>query len=330
MNEELSRLEEVELNDVWENEPQDFTPWLAEVENLKLLGETLGMKLEVEGVEISGEGFRADILCKNEDDSRVLIENQLQETDHKHLGQILTYVAGLNAQTVIWIAKKFCNEHRAALDKLNEMTADKGFRFFGIEIKVWQIGDSDRAPQFDVVSSPNDWSRSTTQDAQSAISKDLTETQRQQEKYWTELGNYMIQFGSQLNYPKPSASHIIRFYIGRSGFGVRAWQLAQEKTIGISIVIKGEDAKAFFHLLKEQSEEIEEELGEKLEWSEKLGRNERRLDLIKQDTDPTDDSDRNNQYKWFADKLNLFDKVFRHRIQELNVEDYEPDEEDEE
>ena len=172
MFEKLSRLDAVDLRDVWDTEAQHFTPWLAEEDNLRLLGATLRMGLEIEGVEISGEGFRADILCKNEDGTHVLIENQLGETDYSHLGQILTYAAGLNVQTVIWIAKKFKDEHRAALDRLNEIT-DEHYQYFGVEIKVWKIGDSARAPQFEVVSSPNNWRRVVSRNRQREINKNL-------------------------------------------------------------------------------------------------------------------------------------------------------------
>ena len=138
---ELSKLKKVELREVWPTEDKNFTPWLAEEENLSLLGETLGLELELEAQEINVGDFRADILCKNEDDSWVVIENQFEKTDHDHLGKILTYAAGLDARTVVWIAEEFREEHRAALDRLNE-TTDERFHYFGIEIKAWKIGDS--------------------------------------------------------------------------------------------------------------------------------------------------------------------------------------------
>ena len=118
MSIELGRLSPIALRDIWEDEAIDFTPWLAESENLALLGEMLGMELELEAQEIEVGDFRADILCRDTvDNSRVLIENQLERTDHDHLGKILTYSAGLNVRTVIWIAKEFRDEHLAALEK---------------------------------------------------------------------------------------------------------------------------------------------------------------------------------------------------------------------
>ena len=117
MPENLRQLTPVDLSTVWETEPQHFTPWLAQEENLTRLGETLRIDLELEAQEINIGGFRADLLCKNTvDDSWVLIENQLASTDHTHVGQLLTYAAGLDASTVIWIAKTFRREHRAMLE----------------------------------------------------------------------------------------------------------------------------------------------------------------------------------------------------------------------
>src|SRR6266540_2785222 len=117
MDIKLGRIERVDLRSVWTNEGHDFTPWLATDENLSILGERLGIDLELEAQEKDVGPFRADILCKNSaDESWVVIENQIERTNHKHLGQLLTYAAGLKAVTIVWISAEFCEEHRAALD----------------------------------------------------------------------------------------------------------------------------------------------------------------------------------------------------------------------
>lgn len=321
---ELSRLEEVELREIWPDEAQNFTPWLAEEENLDLLSETLDMELELEGQELNVGDFRADILCRNtEDDSRVLIENQLERTDHNHLGQILTYSAGLDIHTVIWIARRFREEHRAALDRLNEIT-NENFQCFGIEVKVWQIGNSARAPQFEIVSSPNDWSRTVSQDTQRAASRDLPKTKLQQEKFWIELRDYMNQKGCQLQCPTPGPWNYLMFGIGRVGFSMDPWLGKQKREIGIRLYVKGQNATAHFRLLQEKREEIEREFGESLEWEELPGRKSSRISLRKENTDPEDETDWPNQHEWFASKLELFDKVFRPRIKALNAADWKP------
>ena len=172
---DLGRLERVALRDIWTTEAQDFTPWLAQPENLAVLSETLNMDLETAGQEESVGLFRADILCRDTlDDSWVLIENQLERTDHTHLGQLLTYAAGLQTVTIVWVAANFTDEHRAALDWLNEIT-DKRFRFFGLEVELWQIGNSPAAPKFNIVAQPNEWTRSVGKATRRLRFTDLTE-----------------------------------------------------------------------------------------------------------------------------------------------------------
>ena len=161
----LSRLERVDLRKAWVSEPAHFSMWLAREENLALLGEALGMSLVLEATEKSVGPFAADILCREpQTEQWVLIENQLEQTDHTHLGQIITYAAGLDAVTVIWVAAKFVEEHRAALDWLNEVTAE-GTNFFGVEVELWRIGDSAVAPKFNIASKPNAWSKRVTKSA---------------------------------------------------------------------------------------------------------------------------------------------------------------------
>src|SRR5437879_13375183 len=119
----LGRLEKIDLRKVWASESGNFTPWLARPENVSLLSEAIGIALEVEAQEKNVGPFRADILCKDKDDGTwVLIENQLERTDHAHLGQLLTYATGLEAATIVWVAQTFTAEHRATLDWLNEPT----------------------------------------------------------------------------------------------------------------------------------------------------------------------------------------------------------------
>ena len=136
---QLGKLSQISLREVWKNEAGSFTPWLAEGANLALLSEVLELELELEGQEQEVGPFRADILCKDAGTDRwVLIENQLERTDYTHLGQLLTYAAGLQAVTIVWIAERFTEEHRAALDWLNDIT-DERFNFFGIEVELWRI-----------------------------------------------------------------------------------------------------------------------------------------------------------------------------------------------
>ncbi|SDY25807.1 hypothetical protein [Citreimonas salinaria] len=153
----FGRLVDLPLREAWKHEALEFTPWLAE--NIDHLSDAIGIPLELTGQEVRVESFAADILARNpSDDSVVLIENQLEQTDHTHLGQIMTYLAGLEAQTVVWIAPEFRQPHLSAIRWLNEHTAD-GFSFFAVKARVVRIGDSPFAPIFEVVEKPNDWDR---------------------------------------------------------------------------------------------------------------------------------------------------------------------------
>jgi hypothetical protein len=180
----LGKLIPVELREIWKSESQDFTPWLAQEENLKLLGETIGLELQLEAQEKQVGAFWADILCKDlETDNWVLIENQLGRTDHKHLGQIITYAAGLNAKTLIWISDQITDDHRAAIDWLNQNT-NSGLNFFAIEIELWRIGNSDIAPKFNLVSKPNDWTKTVSESAGNLQSGENSTTKQTQLEFW--------------------------------------------------------------------------------------------------------------------------------------------------
>ncbi len=153
----LGVLDKVELRRVWKHEAHDFTPWLAE--NLAVLGPVSGIELECEDTEVTVGALRVDIVARIVgDDSPVVIENQLEEADLKHLGALLAYVAGLEATTVIWVARSFRDDHLAAIRWLNEHTGEH-FAFFAVEISLVRIGASDPAPRFEVVERPNTWTR---------------------------------------------------------------------------------------------------------------------------------------------------------------------------
>lgn len=168
---EIAKLKRVSLRDIWGDEARNFTPWLATDEALALLGEVIGRGLELIGTEVAVGPYSADILARiaGQEDHKVVVENQLGKTDHDHLGKMITYAAGLGAKTLIWISDRFCDEHRAALDWLNQNTGDR-LNFFGLEIRAFRIDESRPAPQFSVISSPNN--------ATKGISEELSSTER--------------------------------------------------------------------------------------------------------------------------------------------------------
>lgn len=179
---EFDRLKEIPLREAWKHEAHQFTPWLAE--NIDHLSEAIGIPLELTGTEVAVESFSADILARNPmDDTVVLIENQLEQTDHTHLGQIMTYLAGLDAQAVVWIAPSFREPHLSAIQWLNEHTED-GFSFFAVKARVVRIGDSPFAPIFEVVEKPNDWERHVKSKAKSSEGASYYDVKQQ---FWEAL-----------------------------------------------------------------------------------------------------------------------------------------------
>ncbi len=261
-NRTLGRLARVNLRGIWATEASDFTPWLAREENLAVLSETLDMELELEAQEKAVGPFRADILCKDSgSDAWVLIENQLERTDHSHLGQLLTYASGLEAVTIIWIAARFNDEHRSTLDWLNKIT-DEDFRFFGLEVELWRIGDSPAAPKFNIVSKPNDWSRSVAQAARAIDEAELSGTRLMQRAYWSALNAVLDQAAGPVSgNRKPQARAWMGYPIGRSRFNLGTAMNAAKRQIRAELYIAGDDASAFFHLLHEQKDTIEPHSG---------------------------------------------------------------------
>jgi hypothetical protein len=323
MKNRLDRLKKISLKEIWDNEAQDFTPWLAEENNLELLSKTIRTPLELEAQEKDVGPFRADILCKNtEDDSWVLIENQIDKTDHKHLGQLLTYASGLQAVTIVWIASKFTEEHRAALDWLNKIT-DDDFRFFGLEIELWTIGNSPAAPKFNIVSKPNNWSKTISQAAKNISEGIESETKAMQYRYWQGLIDYLENNGSKLRTQDPRPRHWQTFAVGRSHFYIDATVNTRDSRLGIGLKIADKNhAKNFYNLLVLDKEEIEAEMQEKLEWRELPDNTKSEIILFKNNVNLSDKKDWNTQYGWFKTNIEKFDKVFRKRIKKLNAEDW--------
>ena len=312
----LGRLEQVDLRAVWTTEPTAFTPWLAEPENLDVLGQTLGLNLETESVEKEVGSFRADIVCRDTgDDSSVLIENQLERTDHDHLGKLLTYGASLQAVTVVWLAAHFRDEHRAALDWLNRITRED-IRFFGLEIELWRIGNSPMAPKFNIVSMPNDWSRSV---APAIGGAKKSETRLKQMEYWARLQSTLdAQNGPVAGNRKPQPEHWMDYPIGRTGFHLAAVMHMREKYIRVELYISGEEAKERLDLLERQKDDIENELGHSLEWGDQSPTaRDRRIAHYRRDVDPDDKSDWHEQHQWHAKHLNEFHRVFVQRVRNV-------------
>lgn len=309
----LGRLKRVELREIWTSEATSFTPWLARAENLAILGDTLKIELELEAQERAVGPFRADLLCKDIDNDRwVLIENQLERTDHIHLGQLLTYASGLDAVTIVWIAARFTEEHRSTLDWLNKIT-NESFRFFGLEVELWRIGASPAAPKFNVVSKPNEWSSSVAKAAGAIDAGELSETEAMRERYWAALNLKLEEIGGAVSGKrKPQPQSWMHYKIGRSQRIGGAMNIQKSQIRG-EIYLRGPAAKTFFRLLKKQENEIESELGYRLDWQELPEGQDCRI-AVHTDADPTDEADWPRQHEWLAKRINEMYRVFAPRV----------------
>jgi len=255
----LSTLTQVPLRDIWRNEARDFTPWLAE--NLEALGDALGMELECELTEAPTGEFALDILASDLNRSRpVIIENQLETTDHDHLGKVLTYAAGFDARAVVWIAASLREEHRQTLDWLNQHT-DGELEFYGVVIEVLKIGDSEPAYNFRVLVSPNEWRKDK-------VRRRITP---RGEAYLQFFQGLIDRLREKHGFTRARVAQTANWYDFPSGYSGINYQFAfaQGARATVAVRVQGRDAdwnRRVFDELLARREPIEEAYGESLEW----------------------------------------------------------------
>ena len=309
----LGRLEKVDLRSYWQREDTHFTPWLAQEDNIALLGETIGMELEVQSQETNVGPFRADILCRNTaDNTLVLVENQLERTDHTHLGQLLTYAAGLDAVTLVWVVERFSEEHRAAFDWLNRIT-DDDFHFFGLEVELWKIGESVAAPKFNLVVKPNDWSKTVKESA--SRRGELTTGQKVQFDYWSEFGTYMEDQGARFKPPKPYPSNWMSWGLGRTGIQLLAIANTKEMLVGVDI--NSREHSTWYRKLADLRDVIESDLGFEFEWDEKPQNKQSTL-RVRRSIGTLEKELWPQAHKWMLESMDGIDRVFRPLVKELD------------
>jgi hypothetical protein len=312
----LGTLQKVEIREIWEHEATEFTPWLAKQENIDMLGSAIGLDLIVEAEEKDVGPFRADILCKDvATNNLVLIENQLERTDHKHLGQLLTYATGLNAVSIIWIAAEFNEEHRATLDWLNKITGQE-YNFFGVQIELYKIGNSQIAPDFTVVSKPNNWSRIVSSNTSKMDYEDLGPTKIKQLHFWTRLcEDIKEKKDSPLRVRKPRPQHWHNFAIGASQVNLASTFNTKEEMITAEVYIINN--KEIFKELEKNKESIEKEFGEELEWQLLPDRAASRIKIIKTNCDLENEDNWEEYVNWLIGKLEKLYYVFNKRLADL-------------
>ena len=314
----LGKLVILKANEVWSNEPQVFTPWLAE--NLSLLADALQIgELVLKGTEVAAGDFRLDILAEDEDGSAVLIENQFGSTDHRHLGQLISYVASQNTKaTVVWVAEKFKEDHRAAIDWLNRSTAED-FDFFGVEIEALRIGDSDPAPFFNVVSKPNNWARSISKVSRETVTGEIIKSHRIRLAYWTSFSEYLRNHDPSFRIGRPGTDNWYYFNTGRSGVVISVTISTEKSRISAELYFHNDSFKTAIRELVTEKDVIEKEFGHQLEWQELPGRKASRIAIYKQNVDPSDPAQYAILHAWMLDRVQRFRKVFSSRIKTLKL-----------
>jgi len=257
---EIGRLIEVDVRELWKHEQYDFSNWLAKDSNIEYLNEILGLTLIEVDKEINVGPYRCDIVATDETSGlKVIIENQLESTNHDHLGKIITYASGLDAKVIVWIVREAKEEHRAAIEWLNNYTSSE-IDFFLIEIHAYKIGNSNPAPKFEVVEKPNDFvKRSKNKD-----DGELNTSQTERLIFWTQFNEKILSKGKPFNLRKPTTDHWYDVAIGTSAAKIAVDLVNKENCIVIELYIHSD--KELYDSLFEKKNEIERELDMHFEW----------------------------------------------------------------
>lgn len=305
----LAKLKEIkDLRSVWSNEALDFTPWLSEDDNISILGDAVGLDITVEETESSVGDFNVDIYATETVTGRkIIIENQLEDTNHDHLGKLITYASGKSADIIIWVVKRAREEHRSAIEWLNNHTDDE-IGFFLCEIKLYQIGESDLAVKFEVVEKPNNWVKE--------IKKETINNPTKQFRYdyWVDFNNYAFanpQFAKNFNQRKASTDHWMDLSIGSSDCHICISQIITRNELNAEIYIN--EDKELFNRLFERKKEIENEIGFELDWRELPDKKASRI-VVKKSVDLADGTHRKEQFDWLIDVCLKMKSAFKKHL----------------
>ncbi|MFC9358816.1 DUF4268 domain-containing protein [Rhodococcus sp. NPDC057014] len=296
----LGRLRRIaDARSVWTSESGDFTPWLAE--NIDVLADALEMTLTVVATEVRIGDFRLDIHAKDGNDRSVVIENQLERTDHGHLGQCLVYASGLDASTVIWVAPNFREEFRSALDWLNEHT-DSELGFFGVEIGIVQIGHGPPAPVFDIVSRPNDWQKTVKTAGNAAEARTATPANTARQVLFHEVLTAANTRQPAISVPKPQKGNWISF--AGSPFGTWGMSISDDR-MRVEAYIDTYNAdinNALFDEFAAEADSWQAQCGLDLVWERLDDRRASRIAAYRS-VDLDDPADRDAAHQWAVDAL---------------------------
>jgi hypothetical protein len=291
----LGRLQRVaSARDVWASEAGDFTPWLAE--NLDVLANELGMSLTLIATEVPVGDFRLDIQAQTPDGRVVIVENQLERTDHGHLGQLLVYASGLEASAVVWVAPRFRDDHRRTLDWLNERT-DSGVDFFGVEVSVVQIGDTGpRAPVFEVVARPNDWQKGVKESGTGAGGQ-AGGINAVRQDFFVEVLTDVVAKRPGIRMPSRGTLNWLSYAAGPWG----NWSLVLANELRVEAYVDSGDAevnRTLFDEFQDEATDWEALVGRSLTWERLEGKRASRIAAHRPVVDLTDDAERAELKTW--------------------------------
>lgn len=260
------RVQEVDPRSVWPDEKRDFTP--AVVRHLGDLGQRLGLQLSEPRTEVGIGNFFADVVARTSAGSIALIENQLTASDHRHLGQLMTYVGGLDDVAVaIWTAHRFRPEHRRALVRLNEWSPAE-IEFYGVEIAAIQIGDSEVVPDFRPIAFPQDWDPHRESGNVDHILSAKHRT------FFEDFLADLTDSGLVQVVDRGLARRRLQWSEDHAYVTYRA-QFLQRNRVSVSLILEAASldvTKVLFDRLYEQRRQIESELDAELKWSRQPGR----------------------------------------------------------
>jgi hypothetical protein len=309
----LGELKKVPLRNIWKNEAYEFTPWL--VNNLEQIGKAIGLELEFEAQEVAVGPYSADILAKDAGtDKFVVIENQLEKTDHDHLGKCITYASVLDASAVIWIASKFSEEHKKALDWLNDHTSEE-IGFYGIKLELWQIDNSQPAVRFNVISEPNAVVRQASQRKEQG---ELSETRKTQLEFWTSFRQRLSETGKIRSLQTPRPQYWFDIALGKSGINLSNTFNTDKNEIGVRVYIGNKKVEEWFPYFESKKELIETSIGSKLVWNPYPDNRDKVIILCKP-FNLQNSEDWINSVNWLVDETIKFREVFSKIIKDKMV-----------
>lgn len=302
----LGQLKEIkDLRKVWPHEALDFTPWLAEEDNLSLLSDAVGLEITVDETESSVGDFNVDIYAtETGKDRKIIIENQLEDTNHDHLGKLITYASGKTADIVIWVVKRAREEHRAAIEWLNNHT-DENIAFFLLEVKLFQIGDSDIAVKFEVIEKPNDWAKEIKRQTSSSP------TLQARYDYWIAFNDYAFNnavFAKAFNRRKASTDHWMSLSVGSSACHIDLSQVRKDNNITVEWYIT--DDKELYQKFYSHKADIESDMGMTLDWRELPDKKASRI-LVIHEADFDNKDKWPEQFEWTMDAAMKMKKAFK-------------------